>query len=249
TQMFNFVVDNIEFVVKRSYPPNSSYSISKKNTYRLVYILEGSAAFCFENEKMISKKGDILLLAPANDHEVKVIGDENYAFISMSFSAEISHFFSVYQANKPEAEEIFKNAYRLFTMNDEYKQFYVKGYIYPLVCDIIKENNPIVFSKPEIERVIVFINQNYCNKITLDELSEISGYSLTHFKRLFLEHTKTSPKKYINHLRINKAKNLLKSNLFTISEVAVRCGFENIYYFSNAFKKETGLSPKEYMKK
>ncbi len=247
--MFNLVVDDIGFVVKRSYSPNSTYSISEKNTYRLVYILDGSAVFSFKNERITSKKGDVLLLAPANDHDVKVLGSENYAFITISFLADISHFFSVYHANKPEAEKIFKDAYRLFTMDDEYKKFYVKGYIYTLVCDIIKENNPIVFSKPEIGKVILFINQNYCNKITLDELSEISGYSLTHFKRLFLEHTKTSPKKYINHLRINKAKNLLKSNLFTISEVAARCGFENIYYFSNAFKKETGLSPKEYMKK
>ncbi len=55
-----------------------------------------------------------------------------------------------------------------------------------------------------------------------------------------------SPVKYITQLRVEKAKELLITNRYKVSEIAEMCGFENVYYFSNVFKKQVGVSPKTY---
>ena len=106
-------------------------------------------------------------------------------------------------------EEVFKKAYYYFDTNDVCKSLYLKSYVYLIASNIIKSNDLSLYANKKIEAVMRFIQQNYCKKITLDELSELSGYSLAHFKKIFFEQCGTSPLKYINNLRIEKAKNML----------------------------------------
>ena len=54
------------------------------------------------------------------------------------------------------------------------------------------------------------------------------------------------PVKYVTMLKLDKAKELLITGHYTISEIVEICGFENIYYFSTVFKKHFGVSPKNY---
>ncbi|MBQ7421974.1 MAG: response regulator [Prevotella sp.] len=58
--------------------------------------------------------------------------------------------------------------------------------------------------------------------------------------------TGLSTRDYINTLRINRAKRLLRDNEFTIGEIAMKLGIDDIAYFSRFFKKETGVTPTEY---
>ena len=53
---------------------------------------------------------------------------------------------------------------------------------------------------------------------------------------------------FITGERMKIAKHLLIGTTYTISEIAERCGFDNVYYFSNSFKQQTGMSPSEYLK-
>ena len=55
-----------------------------------------------------------------------------------------------------------------------------------------------------------------------------------------------SPNQYIKTLRMNRAKDLLKTGLLSISEVAEQGGFADIYYFSKAFKRAVGMNPTAY---
>ena len=79
-------------------------------------------------------------------------------------------------------------------------------------------------------------------------LAEQAMISEVYFRRLFKENFGVSPKKYIHNLRIEQAKNLLKSNSFlSVAQIAEEVGFTSIYQFSAAFKKATGFSPTEYI--
>lgn len=73
-----------------------------------------------------------------------------------------------------------------------------------------------------------------------------TGLEYTRFSELFKKHFSVSPVKLVNKMRIDHAKELLITGRFTISEIAEQCGFENVYYFSNVFKKHTGFSPSVY---
>jgi YesN/AraC family two-component response regulator len=58
-----------------------------------------------------------------------------------------------------------------------------------------------------------------------------------------------SPVKYINSLRIEKAKAMLKNSNFSVEEIAYCVGINDRFYFSRIFKKELGISPTEYRKR
>ena len=67
-----------------------------------------------------------------------------------------------------------------------------------------------------------------------------------YFRKLFQKIYKTSPIKYLIKIRINKAKEFLRGDYLSISDIAKLTGFSSVYTFSKAFKKETGISPSEY---
>ena len=67
------------------------------------------------------------------------------------------------------------------------------------------------------------------------------------FRSKFKEVFAVSPVKYITNLRMTYARDLLSSQMIPVSEVAVRCGYRDIYYFSRVFKQYYGMAPSYYV--
>ena len=98
-----------------------------------------------------------------------------------------------------------------------------------------------------INEVLRYININYTNAITLDELANIAHFSKYHLCRKFKNATQMGIITYILTLRINKAKELLlDADCDYIFEVAQKVGFNDTSYFNRTFKRVTGYTPNEY---
>lgn len=78
----------------------------------------------------------------------------------------------------------------------------------------------------------------------LPRAAGLSGYS--YFKKLFLAKYKMPPSAYVNKLRMEYAKEALITGLYSVTEIAEACGFENVYYFSRKFKETVGVPPTRY---
>ena len=92
-----------------------------------------------------------------------------------------------------------------------------------------------------------FMNENIAREtLTVSEVAESVGISESHFRRLFKSVYNISPVKYINLMRINRAKELIRYSTYSFSHIAPETGFANVYYFSRMFKKEVGCTPSEY---
>ncbi len=100
----------------------------------------------------------------------------------------------------------------------------------------------------QLGKVTTYIENNYTQSITLDELAKVGMMSKRTLIRKFKNILNRTPIDYLLNLRVAKASSLLNSNL-NISEVAAQCGFDDSNYFSRQFKKITGLSPRNYIKK
>lgn len=82
-----------------------------------------------------------------------------------------------------------------------------------------------------------------------EEVNKI-GFNTDYFRRCFKEDFGKTPLEYLTELRLSLAKKLLLQMSFQgVENVAVQCGYKDIYYFSKAFKKYVGISPSEYRKK
>ena len=121
--------------------------------------------------------------------------------------------------------------------------------IWHQLCLIYKK--PLIESKEphydgSIKKVFQFIDKSLDKKITLENLSQISGYSKAALIQKFKYYTGTTPIQYITEKRITAAKKLLHNRNKTLRSIALCVGFSNEFYFSLVFKKETGLSPSEF---
>ena len=97
-----------------------------------------------------------------------------------------------------------------------------------------------------IFRAMEYIKSNYSRKITLEEIASYVHLSGSHLSGTFHKETGQTISAYINHVRIEKSKQLLTATQIPIAEIGAMCGFEDQSYFSRVFRQRTGLSPKKY---
>ena len=102
---------------------------------------------------------------------------------------------------------------------------------------------------PQIHRISQYCAEHISDRITLQDLATVGNMSVSTMTKRFRLETGFTPMEYLIRLRMQNAVRLLTKTVDPISEIAERCGYENIYYFSNAFKKIYGYSPSEQRRK
>jgi transcriptional regulator GlxA family with amidase domain len=98
----------------------------------------------------------------------------------------------------------------------------------------------------EIIKVQEWLDQNYQAEVLIAELAANFKLSVRSLNRRFKQATNTSPLQYLQHLRIEHAKELLKQSNLAVSEVAAMVGYQDASYFASLFKKLTAVTPIEY---
>ena len=98
-----------------------------------------------------------------------------------------------------------------------------------------------------IQEVRQYIDRNFHLPISVPELASLACVSETYFRKEFKQYFGLTPVAYIQKIRIENAKSLLLTGCYQVSEVAIRCGFDSISYFSYVFHNRTGITPGEYM--
>jgi len=97
-----------------------------------------------------------------------------------------------------------------------------------------------------IYKAINFIKANYMNKISLEDVAGAVYLSPAYFSRVFKQETGHNFSSYLNKVRIDESKLLLKNAKVNISDISGMVGYEDQSYYSKVFKKVTGMSPLKY---
>lgn len=100
--------------------------------------------------------------------------------------------------------------------------------------------------REKIAPAVAYVSLHYTEPITNDALAALTGLSTVYFRKLFTEVMGVSPIVYVHRLRVEKAKEMLKSDYGTLSDVAQSLGYPSLYDFSRDFKKHAGVSPSHY---
>lgn len=93
-----------------------------------------------------------------------------------------------------------------------------------------------------LKRLYQFIDNHYSRKIEIDEVAQLSNLSNAAFCRYFKKMTRLTFTEFLNHYRVNQAKNMLLSDK-NVTETCFACGFESLSYFNRMFKKITQENP------
>lgn len=135
----------------------------------------------------------------------------------------------------------------------------VKSYLYMIFSKVMlmvhykdtnELQNPNGNNKIDnIKYILDYIHINYNKPLTIKELSSELNMSEGHFCRIFKSITFKTPVDYLNYYRTTKAQDMLLSSNKKVLEVSMDVGFNNLSYFINTFKKNTGYTPSFFRKK
>ena len=112
-----------------------------------------------------------------------------------------------------------------------------------------KVYQPKSSNRKVIEQTIQYIKSNLSDELSLKSLSKKVNFSPIYFHKLLKASTGRNLREYIEDQRIKRAIELLTSTDKTLTQIAYECGFSSQSYFSYAFKKKNGSTPREYAKK
>lgn len=139
-----------------------------------------------------------------------------------------------------EFKKLLRNSKKITLFSDQRLLHSIEGILIS-TCEI---NTPTATLSPSrISSSVNWIDNNFSKPFNLIQLSKMSHLSISHFVRLFRNEMGTTPRKYWEYCRIQEAKRLLVTTSYSISKIAQITGFENMFYFSNRFKKLIGKSP------
>ena len=104
-------------------------------------------------------------------------------------------------------------------------------------------------SNSHIQDVLLYLEADYMNKITIEDILKFCPLSRSHFHSLFKTETGQTFIQYLNNLRCEKAGKLLITTDDTILDISLKTGFNNLSHFCHTFKDIIGLSPAKYRDK
>lgn len=107
------------------------------------------------------------------------------------------------------------------------------------------EREPIAERRAEVKAVCSYLAAHASEPVSLDTLGEIAGLSKYHLLRAFTKETGITPYSYLETIRIDRAKTLLRQGIVP-AEAALCAGFSDQSHFTNAFKRFIGLTPGQY---
>jgi YesN/AraC family two-component response regulator len=110
--------------------------------------------------------------------------------------------------------------------------------------DTLDLNDPAI--RYNLQKAVIFISNNFMNKITLNNVAKEACMSRYHFSREFKKTLGCTYKDYLNNLRIEKARELLKNSRLSITEAAFSVGYSDLTNFERVFKRIVGCTPKEF---
>lgn len=232
--------------------------------YVIGFIEEGQRYLVCKGQEYIINPGDLLLFNPYDTHSCEQIDGKTldyrcinvYPKIMKKLVLEINgnENLPCFTQNVLYQSELVSNLKELhFKISQEESEFKKEELFLYFMEELIETYSDLTIlplaseTSFEIKTVCSYLEENYTKTITLDDLSVLTGWSKYHLLRSFTKQMGLSPYSYLETIRVNHAKKLLEEGVKPI-EVAFLTGFSDQSHFTKFFKRQIGLTPKQYMR-
>lgn len=153
-------------------------------------------------------------------------------------------------ADRPDIRNLFRSVLPLFETevkpSEELLRFkMVEGLYVLLNTDKSLYASLFDFTDPWKIDLMDFMEQNYMDDLSLEEMASYTGRSLSTFKRDFRKYSELTPQRWIIRRRLEAACELLRTSQLKVSEVCGKVGFKNLSHFSKIYKERYGVAPTE----
>jgi AraC-like DNA-binding protein len=259
----NIIIKNFYLTAIGYYPKAIYHERERKtgsNQYILLYCVDGEGQV-YINDQVYTLKPNTYILIPKNiGHRYTSSNTNPWSIYWVHFSGLTAD--AIYQRSVAQDESpvkaipydegrinLFEQVYAMLEHSFHEKEMEVTNlYLQHFVTSLVyyKELNPVAYETDSVSLSIVYMKKNIHEKLSITDLAEQRGLSVSHYSRLFHQKTGSSPINYFNLLKIQVSCQHLYFTDRSIKEIAAAIGFDDQYYFSRLFSKLIGMSPLKY---
>lgn len=236
------------------------YPVHMHGTVEVICPSRGYVDLTIGNRRHIVHPGDCAVVFPMTVHGYNSM-PEDLSGVCMIFPADtVPAFSALFQDMCPDCplvpadrlpvalpDIISKIASLPNDAPDELKKAYIHLTLALILPSLSLKPNGPEEEKDTVRRVLEHLARHYTEPVSLNSLSEDLKISVSHLSHIFSQQLKINFRKYINILRIDRARQLLQTGM-TLTEIGFACGFEDSRTFRRAFSSLQGMSPAEYRK-
>jgi len=251
---------------------NSGYHFKgeKHNYFELTYVDRGRLCTEVEGQHYELTEKELIIYGPGQFHSQSIPEGCSCSYVTIIFDMETI----VYDVESTHYElllnKVFEYDKKIYTLlktfvSESTSQIpYMNSLMLCLLQETIirllqsefigkKSERPVTGARQHyqhelLEKILAYIDETIYEPLTIAEICQKFSMSRSSLQILFKENLDMPPKKYINELKLEKSRQMICENKYTISEIALMLGFNSIHYFSRAFTQKYHMAPSEYSK-
>ena len=250
-------------------PPAYSFGPATRNHYLFHYVLSGTGRLIANDSKGISheyqiRSGEGFMIFPRQINTYIADPKLPWEYIWIEFDgmrareiiemAGLSPDHPVYHASYKDLRENMKDEMIYIAEHHDATPFHLMGHLYLFIDYLSRSSSSQITASGRvrdfyIKEALNYIEQNFQNDISVENIASFCGLNRTYFGRIFKETVGKSPQQFLLSYRMAKAAELLKLTELSISDIGNAVGYPNQLHFSRAFKNVYGVSPREWRNK
>ncbi|WP_125114820.1 helix-turn-helix transcriptional regulator [Agathobaculum sp. Marseille-P7918] len=252
------ILDYNYFTEERAY----CFNRAGHEYFELIYVNSGTLSVSHADTRCTLAAGDLILYEPDGEHAKRLTKDSSCNYLSISFDMDypdpqrlIGHVFHCTNGLRDAIHKIIEEC----PMHSPHAQTLMLCHLQEvitrliLLCNELDEERSLLSSNQNsqsdlLQQILAYMDEKVTEPITIEQICHKFFMSRTSLQALFKMYLHNSPKSYLLSIKLQKSKDLIRENQYTISEIADMLGFSSIHYFSRLFKKYFELSPSEYAK-
>ncbi len=247
--------------------PSHSFGPAARNHYLFHYCLSGTGMLYSQNGRKESdtfhiKSGQGFMIFPHQvcmyiaDHEIP------WEYVWIEFDglrvkeaielAGLKPEQPVYKARYKDISETMKEEMLYIVNHKEESPFHLIGHLYLFIDSLVRSSTSVPLGQDSslrefyLKEAISFIEQNFQNDISVEDIAACCGLNRSYFGKIFHENMGKSPQEFLISYRMTKAAELLKLTALSVADIGNAVGYPNQLHFSRAFKNVYAISPRQW---
>ncbi len=265
-------IKDMTFVAYRNQDPPLKNEVFFEE-HALIFVLEGEKKFVTPQQEIHVKKGNIVFIKRGYYLMQETINKQYRSLVFFFNEKLLKEFVGVHLAlfeetrlNEPDAntgllvfgineslEKFIDSIFPYFHLQTPYLNYFLNLKLQELLLHLLAidpsgELKALIYAIYKGEKAdLAYLMQSYYLKpLSMEELSRLSGRSLSAFKRDFQKQFQTSPALWLKNKRLEYARLLLANSQMNVSEISMEIGYESVSHFIKAFKEKYGETPSHY---
>lgn len=235
--------------------------------WELIWLLEQPLALRCGGETMTAHPGELLLFRPEQIHEFHKL-ETGATFLCLQVSPELLHLENsltvdcvrLNEALEPariaEIQKALADIMGAYLNHPDFAGLYCLGRVSLLFHSLFTSLPVRPVSREELlsrekqtnrmSSLIRFVDEHYMHKIRLSDFAEAEGFSMSYLSHFIKDTLNQTFQDYVTSVRVNAACQKMAATEEKLTQIAMESGFSDYRYFSNAFRKQFGMTPEQY---